>query len=126
MKETDNMIIYTSNNLRLYETCSLYPNSDWTGNAEYIIDELNPDNQNLIDKIKEYAPYFDYILDDNGKLIDVVKTQDKPELESPTYQDPLSILYNENKILKSKVQALTESNQFLEDCIIELAETVYA
>lgn len=118
------MIIYTSYDLKLIETCNIYPNTDWTGKAEFIIDETNPNNQELINKIKEYAPYFDYVLDDNCNLIDVIKTQDKPVYE----QEPsdIEILQEENKILKAKNQALSESVQFLEDCIVEMAEIVYA
>ena len=125
------MIIYTENNVKQIAMRSDHPNDDWFGCAEYIIDDNNPDNKELISKIFEYTPYFDYVLDDNGNLIDVIKTQDKPE---PELDPSLNIndnsmmmnLYNENKILSAKVQALTESNQFLEDCIVELAETVYA
>lgn len=35
-------------------------------------------------------------------------------------------LQDENKELQAKVKALTESNQMLEDCIVEMAEIVYA
>lgn len=35
-------------------------------------------------------------------------------------------LQDANKELQAKVKALTESNQMLEDCIVEMAEIVYA
>lgn len=35
-------------------------------------------------------------------------------------------LQKENAVLNAKVQALTESTQFLEECIVEMAEIVYA
>ena len=117
------MIIYSNNDLKLIQTCSLYPNSDWTGEAEFVIDETNPDNQDLINKIKEFAPYFDYVLDDDGNLIDVIKTGEREVIES---NDPIVNLYNENRTLKAQVQALTESNMFLEECLVEMAEIVYA
>jgi hypothetical protein len=118
------MILYNKNNLRIFEIRSDYPNSDWSGYAEFIIDETNPNNQELINKIREYAPYMDYVLDDDGNLIDVIKTQDKPiYVPEPSRTD---ILEEKIKFLEAKNQALIESNQFLEDCIVELAETVYA
>lgn len=117
------MIIYTVENLKIYETNSAYPNLDWTGKADFIIDETNPENVELINKIKEYAPYFDYVTNLIGELIDVVKTG---EMEFETPVDPVAELQEENKTLKAQVQALTESNQFLEECIVEMAEIVYA
>lgn len=38
----------------------------------------------------------------------------------------IETLQDENKELQAKVKALTESNQMLEDCIVEMAEIVYA
>ena len=35
-------------------------------------------------------------------------------------------LVTENGVLKAQVTALTSSNQFLEDCIVEMAGVVYA
>lgn len=37
----------------------------------------------------------------------------------------LEILQEENRILKTQVQAMTENQTFLEDCIVELAQEVY-
>ena len=118
------MIIYTENNVKQIAMRSDHPNDDWFGCAEFIIDDLNPDNKELISKIFEFNPYFDYVLDDNGNLIDVIKTQDKPVIK-PEPSD-MEILQEKVKLLEAKNQALTESNQFLEDCIVELAEMVYA
>ena len=117
------MIIYTANNLKIYESRSDKPNEDWTGKAEHVIDETNPEKFGLISKIKEYAPYFDYVTDLAGNLIDVTKTG---EMVYPEEVDPIAELQSENKTLKAKIQALTESNQMLEDCIVEMAEIVYA
>lgn len=117
------MIIYSVGNIKTYETRSDMPNEDWTGKAEHVIDETNPDNAELINKIKEYTPYFNYVTDLTGKLIDVKKTGEMI-FEEPV--DPIVNLQTENKTLKAQIQALTESNQFLEDCLVEMAEIVYA
>ena len=47
-----------------------------------------------------------------------------PEEETPT--DPIADLQAENATLRAQVTALTQSSQFLEDCIAEMAEQVYA
>lgn len=117
------MILYTTNDLKIYETRSDKPNEDWTGKAEFVIDETSSDNAELIEKIKEFAPYFDYVKNDAGELVDVTKTKDfVPEIPV----SPVETLRNENKELQAKVKALTESNQMLEDCLVEMAEIVYA
>ena len=117
------MIIYTVNDLKIYETRSDKPNEDWTGKADFVIDETNSENETLLNKIKNYAPYFDYVTNLIGELIDVEKTG---ELEYETPIDPIAELQNENRTLKAQVKALSESNAMLEECIVEMAEIVYA
>ena len=73
------MILYTRNDLKCFETRSDMPVGDWTGTADFVVDETDEQNAELIAKIKEYAPYFDYVTDDEGNLVDVVKTGEKPE-----------------------------------------------
>lgn len=49
-----------------------YPDSDFTGgDALYIV----ADDTELAAKIYKYAPYFDFIIDEDGKLVDVVPTE---------------------------------------------------
>ena len=67
------MILYTVNELKIYETRSDKPNADWTGKADFVVDESNPANDTLLSKIKELAPCFDYVTNAEGNLIDVVK-----------------------------------------------------
>ena len=118
------MILYAVNNLKIYETRSDKPSEDWTGRAEFVIDERDSQKAELIGKIKEFAPFFDVITDSDGNITDVVKTEGEIEYETPV--DPIETLRNENKELQAKVKALTKSNQMLEDCIVEMAEIVYA
>lgn len=43
-----------------------------------------------------------------------------------TYAEKLAALEEENKQLASKLDASIQSNQMLEDCLVEMAEIVYA
>lgn len=84
------MILYTVNNLHVYETRSDKPNEDWTGTADFVIDETNPDNMELLLKIRTLAPCFDYVTDEDGNLIDVVKNDVVlPEPELPEEPEPV-------------------------------------
>ena len=44
----------------------------------------------------------------------------------PTPIDEVTALKTKNAQLEAKVKALTESSQMLEDCLVEMAEIVYA
>ena len=84
--------------------------------------------------------YFDKPLyDERGicryKLVDgkpVERTQEEidadympPEVK-PTDAERISQLENEKKLLTAQVQALSDRNDFMEDCIAEMATIVYA
>lgn len=45
------------------------PNSNWLGDEWYVV----PDNSPLANKIMQYFPRFDFVLDEKGNLIDVVE-----------------------------------------------------
>ena len=63
-----------------YQTHSLYPNSDWVGNALYVVD----DNSKIANKIKHLYPNYDFIVE-NGALVDVIKVEceETKEVEQP-------------------------------------------
>ena len=79
------------------------------------------------------------IMDDRGiyryKLVDgkpVERTQEEmdadyvpPEVK-PTDTERISQLENEKKLLTAQVQALSDRNDFMEDCVAEMAAIVYA
>jgi len=82
----------------------------------------------LADAWAIYAPFVNIILGDDGKISNISKGQEitpdpTPEPESkPTVEE----LANENKLLKAQLQAQTERSDFMEDCVAEMAEKVYA
>ena len=56
------------------------PDDDFVGNADFVI----PDNTELAEKIREFYPNFELVLNDDGtKIIDVVATEPQPEPEKP-------------------------------------------
>ena len=106
---------------------------DFTGWV--LIDEGYGDRYNLCQ-----GNYFPQpIIDDRGvyryKLVDgkpVERTQEEmnadympPEVK-PTDAERISKLESEKKLLTAQVQALSDRNDFMEDCIAEMATIVYA
>lgn len=100
-----------------------------------LIDEGIGDRYNLCQ-----GNYFPQpIMDDRGiyryKLVDgavVERTREEmdadyvpPEVK-PTDAERISKLESEKKLLTAQVQALSDRNDFMEDCIAEMATIVYA
>ena len=70
------MIIYENKG---YMQLSSHPDSDWTGEALYVV----PDGSALAQKVIALCPYYDFVLDDNGELIDVVDNGTRPPEPEP-------------------------------------------
>ncbi|WP_333638223.1 hypothetical protein [Tissierella praeacuta] len=69
-----------------FETRMDKPNSNWYPDEDnYVIDETKEGNQELINKIKEHAPYMELVIE-NNKLIDVIPT-DQPPAPEPEIVD---------------------------------------
>ena len=75
------MILY---NDKRFISNSEYPDTDWIGNADYILDDNDENDAELEAKIIELYPNFDFVLNDDGsKIIDVTATEPQPEPEKP-------------------------------------------
>lgn len=70
------MIVF---NDKTYSISRNHPNSDWTNVSRFIIDEGTEDGKILVEKIKIHAPYYDFVLYGEGKLIDITPTEKPPE-----------------------------------------------
>lgn len=64
-------------------------------------------------------------LEVNQEALDAYNAK-HPEVPVEPTPDPIEVLQEENKILKSQVQALSDQNDFQEELIVELANVVYA
>ena len=65
------MVIYKN---KSYATNSKYPNSDFMGNADWVV----PDGSELAEKIIELVD-FDFVFDADGNLVDVMETSEPIE-----------------------------------------------
>ena len=71
------MIIYENKG---FETNSNFPNTDWTGEALYVVE----DGANIANKIKVLYPYYDFVTDENGRLIDVIEVEHEEPTQTPS------------------------------------------
>ena len=62
-----------------FTTNSDHPNDDWIGNADWVI----PDDSELAEKIISLYPNFEFVLDDDGNISDVVETEPAPVPPAP-------------------------------------------
>lgn len=87
------MIIFEDKNIHQN---SLYPDTDWTGEAKWVIPDTDVE---LCTKVMEYCPYFDVVTDSDNKVIDIIK------LETPLSE----VISNQLYILSMKCEtAITQ------------------
>ncbi len=70
-------------NTKAFQTINTHPNSNWTSAPDeelYIIDDASA----LAQRVMEYYPNFDFVLDADGNLTDVVQTEAEAITQSET------------------------------------------
>ena len=81
------MVLYSD---KRFITNSEHPNDDWVGNADWVI----PDGSELAKKIIRLYPNFEFVLDDDGNISDVVETEPEPKPPEITTEQRLSAMEN--------------------------------
>ena len=80
-----------------FQTRDDMPNSNWLGDEWYLV----PDNSELANKIMQYFPKYDFVLDEEDNLIDVVEI---PKTEEEINQERIE----EIKIELEKLDATVD------------------
>ena len=63
---------------KTFNKMSLYPNTDWIGNADWVLDDNDPADAEIEEKIISLYPNFDFVLGDDGNIADVTATEPVP------------------------------------------------
>lgn len=66
------MIVYKS---KFFAKSEKYPDTDWIGDADWVLDDNDPKEAGLEELIIAFYPNFDIITDNNGKISDIVATE---------------------------------------------------
>lgn len=57
---------------KTYETNSMFLNKDWYSENNFVVDETSKEGIQLANKIMQHSPFFDFVVDEEGKLIDII------------------------------------------------------
>lgn len=94
------MIVNKTN--KSFQTRSDKPNSNWLNDDNYYV---IPDNSPLANKIMQYFPRYDFVLDEKGNLIDVVEI---PKTEEEINQERIVEIKTELNNLDTTINRATE------------------
>ena len=67
------MIVYKD---KRFISNSEYPDTDWIGNADWVLDDNDSKDAEIEEKIISLYPNFDFVFDDDGNIADVVETSE--------------------------------------------------
>ena len=81
------MIVYKN---KQFTQIGLYPDTDWTGNADWVI----PDGSELAEKIIRLYPNFEFVFGDDGQPIDVTETEPEPMPPEITTEQRMTAMEN--------------------------------
>lgn len=63
--------------------CEEFPNTDWIGNSDWVLDDNDERDAELEAKIISLYPNFEFVFDDNGQPVDVIETEPEPSPPTP-------------------------------------------
>ena len=63
--------------------CKEFPDTDFTGNANWVLDDNDVKDTELEEKIISLYPNFEFVLDDDGNISDVVEAEPEPKPPAP-------------------------------------------
>ena len=69
------MIVYKD---KRFMQIGLFPDPDWVGDADWVLNDNDPDDAELEEKIISLYPNYDFVLDDDGNIADVTATEPVP------------------------------------------------
>lgn len=98
MKGGEIMIIFKD---KSFLKIDLYPDTDWVGDADFILNDKDEKDAEIESKIIEFYPNFELVLNDDGsKIIDVVATE--PVVTAEEIEAYKTKRIQESKILLAK------------------------
>ena len=69
------MIVFKN---KQFVKCEEFPDTDWIGDADWVLDDNDKKDAELEAKIISLYPNFEFVFDDNGQPVDAAKTEPEP------------------------------------------------
>ena len=66
-----------------FNKMGLYPDTDWIGDADWVLDDNDEKDAEIEEKIISLYPNYDFVLGDDGNIADVTATEPVPVEEVP-------------------------------------------
>ena len=95
------MIVYKN---KRFMQIGLFPDTDWVGNADYTI----PDDSEIAKKIKVMYPNFDFVLGDDGDIVDITAVKPVETVSEPPKNSELSAISGLTSLILPKDDVNTE------------------
>ena len=77
-----------------FNKMGLYPDTDWIGDADWVLDDNNSKDAEIEEKIISLYPNFDFVLDDDGNIADVTATEPAEKLPEITLEQRVTATEN--------------------------------
>lgn len=61
-----------------FNKMDLYPDTDWLGNADWVLNDNDPEDAELEEKIISLYLNFNFVFDNDGNIADVTETEPVP------------------------------------------------
>ena len=77
-----------------FNKMGLYPDTDWIGDADWVLDDNDERDVELEAKIISLYPNFEFVLDDDGNIADVTATEPAEKLPEITLEQRVTATEN--------------------------------
>ena len=85
------MIVYKS---KFFAKSEKYPDTDWIGDADWVLDDNDEKDAELEAKIISLYPNFEFVFDDDGNIADVTATEPAEKLPEITLEQRVTATEN--------------------------------
>ena len=73
-----------------FAKCEEFPDTDFTSNADWVLDDNDEKDAEIEEKIISLYPNFDFVFDDDGNISDVTDTEPEPVPPAPPTNEELA------------------------------------
>lgn len=74
--------------------CEEFPDTDFTGNADWVLNDNDESDAEIEEKIISLYPNYDFVLDDDGNIADVTATEPAEKLPEITLEQRVTATEN--------------------------------